>query len=86
MALKQILGQVLQDVLIRKFRGTSLAPLWRISKAATPESGIGSILENILPGELGQYWKSQYWPSSTGSIFSRIAPVDNSGVGVMKVN
>ena len=50
------------------------------------ESATGSILENILPVELGQYWKSQYWPSSTGSIFSRIAPVDDSGVGVLKIH
>ena len=44
-----------------------------------------ALWENILPVELCQYWLFQYWSSSTGSIFSSIDPVANSGLEALKI-
>ena len=36
--------------------------------------------------ELAQYWKSQFWASSTGRIFYSIEPVEDSGVAAPKIH
>ena len=86
MPLREILGQVCLDLVIRKLRGATSAA----HPVANCQSCHARVLywvntKHIRPVELAQYRKCQYWAGSTGSIFSSIDPVEDSGVAAPKI-